>query len=85
MYSNDEAEKLVRGVGQWSLCGDNPSSSSELPNPISVEIATACVYPRTIVGNDVHVSIAEVIFWGTTEGSRVIICRIGKVSGGGDV
>lgn len=84
--SNDEAEKLVRGVGQRCLRGDGPSSSGELPNPIGVEIATACIYPRTVVGYDVHVSIAEVIFWGTTEGSRVIIRRIWQVrAGGGDV
>jgi len=84
--SSHEAEELVRGVGQWCLRGDGPSSSGELPNPIGVEIATACIYPRTVVGYDVCVSIAEVIFWGTTEGSRVIIRRIWQVRAGeGDV
>jgi hypothetical protein len=84
--SSHEAEKLVHGVGQWCLRSDGPSSSGELPDPIGVEIAAACICPRTVVRYDVYVSIAEVISRGTTEGSRVIFRRIWQVrAGGGDI
>ena len=74
--SSNEAEKLMGSVGQRSLRGDNPASSGELPHPIGVEIATAGVYPRTIVRHDVGISIAEVVFRRRTEGGGVMIRSI---------
>jgi hypothetical protein len=72
MEPDDEAEKLVGGVGQRSLRSDAPASSGELPYPIRVEIATACFYPRAIVRYDISISIAEHVIWGTTEGGGVM-------------
>jgi len=85
MEPDDEAEKFVGGVGQWSLRSDAPPSSSELAHPIGVEIATACFYPRAIVRYDVSISIVELVLWGTTEGGGVVFRMIWQVLRGRDV
>ena len=79
MEPDEEAEKLVGGVGQWSLRSDAPTSSGELPYPTGVEITTAYFYPRAIVRYDVSISIAESVPRGTTQGEGVVIRSIWQV------
>jgi hypothetical protein len=76
MDPSDEAEELMSGVGKRCLRGNGPATPGELPHPIRIEIATTCVYACTVIRMNVGVSITDMIFWGTTNGDRVVICGV---------